>query len=82
MKVKSLIESDLPVHKHKSPYEGAEVGEETVHFRASPTSAQAFAKHVILKGGHARIGQRGQDHYVYHKGAGSITKEDWRKEAK
>lgn len=80
MKISSLLESDLPVHVHKSPYEGAEVGEYTTTFRASPNSAQRFAKHVIAKGGKARIGKRGQDHFVYHKGV-SITKEQWRKES-
>jgi len=69
---------DLPVTVHKSPYEGAEVGEYTEVFHASPLSAQRFAKHIIAKGGKARIGKRGQDHYVYHTGAGPISKRDWR----
>ena len=75
-------ESDLPVTRHKSPYEGAEVGEYTEHFPGSPISAQKFAKHIISKGGSARIGVRGQDHYVYHKGAGPISSADWRKSLK
>lgn len=75
-------ESDLPVTRHKSPYEGAEVGEYTASFPGSPISAQKFAKHIISKGGSARIGVRGQDHYVYHKGAGPISSADWRKSLK
>lgn len=77
----SLDESeDLPIHKHTSPYEGAEVGEYTEIFpHGSVNSAQKFAKHVISKGATARIGKRGADHYVYHKGAGPISKSDWRK---
>lgn len=70
--------SDLPVTIHKSPYEGAEVGEYTEIFPGSPLSAQRFAKHIISKGGKARIGKRGQDYYVYHTGAGPISKRDWR----
>ena len=69
---------DLPVTIHKSPYEGAEVGEYTEMFHASPKTAQQFAKYIILKGGSARIGKRAQDMYVYHKGAGPITKRDFR----
>lgn len=71
--------SDLHVVNHKSPYEGAEVGEYTDTFQGSPKSAQLFAKHIVSKGGSARIGRRGSDYYVYHKGAGPLTKNDWRK---
>jgi hypothetical protein len=69
--------SELTVQQHKSPYEGAEVGEYTTMFNASPNSAQRFAKHIISKGGKARIGKRGQDYYVYHNVL--MSKEDWRK---
>lgn len=60
------VESDLPVISHKSPYEGAEAGEYTRLFHASPLSSQKFAKKVIAAGGKARIGRRGNDYYVYH----------------
>lgn len=70
-------QADLPVHIHKDPYEGAEVGEYTTQFPGSPISAQEFAKHVISKGGKARIGKRGSDYNVYHNKL--ITKDQWRK---
>lgn len=69
--------ADLPVTTHKDPHEGADIGEYTETFPGSPLSAQKFAKHVISKGGKARIGKRGQTHYVYHKGAGPISKDDY-----
>ena len=69
---------DLPVTIHKSPYEGAQVGEYTEMFVSSPKTAQQFAKYIIFKGGSARLGKRGQDTYVYHKGAGPISKRDFR----
>jgi hypothetical protein len=69
---------DLPVAVHKSPYEGAEAGEYTEMFMGSPAWAQQFAKYIMFKGGKARLGKRGQDIYVYHKGAGPISKRDFR----
>jgi hypothetical protein len=69
----------LPVTIHTSPYEGAEVGEYTAMFPGSPLSAQNFALHVMDRGGVARVGRRGCDYYVYHRGAGPLTVEDWRK---
>jgi hypothetical protein len=70
---------DLPVILHKSPYEGAEAGEYTVIFSGSPISAQNFAKYIISLRGSARLGKRGTDFYVYHQGAGPVSKADWRK---
>jgi len=70
--------SELPVQQHKSPYEGSDDElRYTTMFLASPNSAQRFAKHIISKGGKARIGKRGQDYYVYHNMP--MSKEDWRK---
>lgn len=70
--------TDLPITIHKSPYEGAEVGEYTEVFVSSPATAQQFAKYIISKGGKVRLGKRGQEIYVYHKGAGPISKRDFR----
>ncbi len=70
--------ADLPITIHKSPYEGAEVGEYTEVFVSSPATAQQFAKYIISKGGKVRLGKRGQEIYVYHKGAGPIFKRDFR----
>jgi len=80
--VKSVLENykemeDLPVVMHKSPYEGANVGEYTEMFMGV-RDAQKFAKYIISKGGKARIGKRGPDAYVYHSGAGPISKRDAR----
>ncbi len=69
----------LPVVVHASPYEGAEVGEYTAMFPGSALSAQNFAQYIIDRGGVARVGRRGGDHYVYHRGAGPLTVADWRK---
>jgi len=70
--------SELPVQQHKSPYEGSDDEHRyTTMFKASPNSAQRFAKHIISNGGKARIGKRGQDYYVYHNMP--MSKEDWRK---
>lgn len=72
--------SDLPVTIHKSPYEGADVGEYTERIgHNDKNAAQGFAKHIISKGGKARIGKRGSDFHVYHKGAGPISMNDYRK---
>lgn len=69
---------DLPVVTHKSPYEGADIGEQTTSFLSSPGTAQKFAKHIISKGGKARIGRSGQTHFVYHNIV--LSKEQFRKE--
>lgn len=69
---------DLPVTIHKSPYEGAEVGEYTEKFMGAK-SAQRFAKFILSKGGKVRLGKRGQDTYVYHKGAGPVSQTDFNK---
>lgn len=74
-----MFNKDLPVILHKSPYEGAAVGEYTAIFPGSPISAQNFAKYIINLRGNARIGKRGSDFYVYHSGAGPVSKSDWPK---
>ncbi len=80
MKLQEIKENgDLPVVIHKSPFEGAENGEYTEVFVGSPLSSQRFAKYIISKGGKARIGKRGNEYFVYHKGVGPISKTEWRK---
>jgi hypothetical protein len=69
---------DHPIVSHKSPYEGAEVGEYTERFMGSK-SAQRFAKFIAIKGGKVRLGKRGRDTYVYHKGAGPLSHNDMMK---
>lgn len=83
MKLQEIKENgDLPVIVHKSPFEGAEVGEYTEVFSGSPLSSQQFAKYIISKGGKARIGKRGGDYFVYYKGIGPISKVEWQKTRK